>query len=145
MNGKVLSKQELLRFELKAYLQSQESKRKIAEYDRQDFEEHAAQLFTLISELFANEPGIQVITGEDPTQNSASNVGWLEIDIVGKKVKISPILKEGERVLDVSGFEQDFHFKLEHKQWYAMPKPGYGWTTLNDDFWFTKLAELIPK
>lgn len=144
MTGKITNDQEMLRFKLKAYLRKEETKKAIAERELKHFEEEAAKLYAHISELFSNEPGLEVVTGFESSQDADSNVGWLEIDIVGNKVKISPASKEGKRVLDVSGLEKGFYFELDHIQWRVTSKEGYGWNALDDSFWFTKLAVLVP-
>lgn len=147
MNGKVLTKQELLRFKLKAYLQGEANKKAIAEREKQRFEEKAAELFSHISKIFADEPGIQVNVTEPFLQEVAANVGDLELDIVGKKVEISPALKDGAIVLEVEGLVQEsLHLELnDGYEWRVRKSSSYSWIRLDDDFWFTHLADLVPK
>ncbi|WP_313327874.1 hypothetical protein [Pseudomonas qingdaonensis] len=142
-----MTKQELLRFRLKAYIGREENKKNLAARRMQLFEEKTEELFTHISAILAEEPGIKVTTIEPFLQVETPNVGDLEIDIVGKKVQISPALKGEILVLEVKGLAKEaLHLELgDNSEWRAVDASRFSWYTLDDDFWFTHLADLVPK
>lgn len=146
MNGKIMSKQELLSFKLKAHLNREENRKAIAAQNKQRFEDEAQKLFQHISDLFADEAGIKIAITEPSFMDEDLNVGYLELDIVGKKVTISPLKKEGAMILETSGLvEGSLHFELDDSNnWRVVQSSFSGWSRLDDDFWFTKLLDLVP-
>ena len=98
MTGKLLTKKEMLHFKLNAYISSEKNKKALAEHRKQRFEEKARELYSYICELLADAPGIQVTVTEPFLQDTVANIGNLELDILGKKVEISPALRDAEMV-----------------------------------------------
>lgn len=146
MTGKLLTKKEMLYFKLNAYISSEKNKKAVAEHRKQRFEEKTGELYSYVCDFLADAPGIQVIVTEPFLQDTVANVGNLELDILGKKVEISPALRDAEMVLEVNGLiKGDLHFVLgDDSKWRAVKQPSYGWSAVDDDFWITHLSALVP-
>jgi len=146
MNGKILTKKEMLHFKLRAHISREENKKAVAAGRKQRFEEKAGELYSYVCELLADAPGIRVTVIEPSIQDTPANVGNLVLDILEKKVEIWPAMRDAALVLEVKGLTKgELYFELgDGSQWRAVNPSSYGWGAVNDDFWFTHLSELVP-